>query len=261
MNNLLGNCVNYFEQEYDNTFVYSEDEDRGNPMVAGFQDELDSEDEMEASRCSQQGTSKSKITQDIDLSSEEEEITTLSRTQVVKYNEDYVTSDDDNAVVDNVTIKSAKKSTSDVSDIETKSKSNSLSSGSDKDMTVKSGSNIRVNSINISSANSLTGSVSSNAASESEKLTQNGLSNNLQSNISSVRKISSDSSRSDHMTHSGNQKAQEKLSNEDSDSESDGNQVTVLQDVDINPEDFGGADVFNDWLNKQEVSRGIPQFL
>ncbi|XP_060602518.1 rab-like protein 6 [Ruditapes philippinarum] len=242
----------------------SEDEDGGNPMVAGFQDELDSEDEIEASKSSQQGTSRPKITQDIDLSSDDED-TTHSNTQTVKYDEDYLSSDDNKKTVkaayNNAKTKksvsdenSAKKNSSDMHDLEKKPKSNSVSSGSDKEAVVKSGSHLGIDSINSTKTHSRTGSLSSNATSDTEKNISNNISNSLnkQTGNSHSRKISSDSSRSDHVTNSTNHKTEEKSSNQDSDSESD-DQITVLQDADINPEDFGGADVFNDWLNKQET--------
>lgn len=238
----------------------SEDEDGGNPMVAGFQDELDSEDEIDAA---QQGTSRPKITQDIDLSSDDED-TTHSITQTVKYDEDYVSSDEnlkiENAASKNTKSKnslsdenSAKTNSSDNLDVGKKSKSNSVSSGSE--VVVKTGSHLGIDSINSTNTHSRTGSLSSNATSDTEKSTPYVISNSLhkRTNSSHSRKISSDSSRSDHMINSTNHKTEEKSSNQDSDSDSDSNQVTVLQDADINPEDFGGADVFNDWLNKQEV--------
>lgn len=234
----------------------SEDEVGGNPMVAGFQDELDSEDEVEASKSSQQGTNRPKITEDIDLSSDEEDISP-TRTQTIKYDADYLSSDDNAKTMNSKGESSAKENSSNVPDVGKTCKSNSVSSGSDKDVGVKRGSSV---GLNVSSLHSRTGSISSGATSDSEKHVHNDISNNVQNNLqnqsikSHSRNISTDSSRSDHMTSVANHKTEEKSSNQDSDSDSDGNQVTVLQDADINPDDFGGTDVFNDWLNKQEVN-------
>ena len=51
----------------------SDDEEVGNPMVAGFQDELDSDDEAELSKASAKPTLSTIPSQDVDLSSDDDE--------------------------------------------------------------------------------------------------------------------------------------------------------------------------------------------
>lgn len=222
-------------------------------MVAGFQDELDSEDEVMATKTSGQSVTKFAIAQDIDLSSDDDGETSHSKTHVVKYNEDYDSSDqEEKHKGDNVA--SAKLT---VSDNGLKLKSNSLSSGSDNGEFT--GKNEVVSAI-ISEKN--VSSATSNAhSSDTPVLDNDSDSSNVSkskqksdSKIKQLRKHSTDSDTSGHMTKSASGiKAEHKPTNQNSDSESDtGCQVTVLQDTDINPDDFGGEDVFNDWLNKQE---------
>lgn len=217
-------------------------------MVAGFQDEIDSDDEVSNKPFINQ--SSPVIKQDIELSSEEDE-TVHSNIQVVKYDDDYLTSEDE-------VPKSMKLS-------ETKPKSHSVSSGSEKDMHLTSkpkANSMSSNSDKDSSFQSRQHKSRSPSA-ELEKSRSNTSDSNLsvENKISgeAQRKTSSASSKSGNSAILTNQKVSSKdtskMANEDSDSESDdtGSQVAVLQDADINPEDFGGADVFNDWLNKQEV--------
>ena len=218
-------------------------------MVAGYQDDLDSEDEVVVPNASGITVAKTVITQDIDLSSDEDVDATHSNVHVVKYGDDYESSDEEvTQKTDHVD--SAKLNVSDVR----KTKSNSVSSGSDIDSRqgdVKS-------AINVSNAisNAKNSEVVDNDSESSVKAKpQNTLSTN--SDLNKSKNVSSDSSASDHMTNSTNQnKATVRSTNDDSESDSDdGCQVTVLKDTDINPSDFGGEDVFNDWLNKQEVGK------
>ena len=233
----------------------SDSEPEGNPMVAGFQDEIDSDDDIGNQQSSQSAPTTK---QDIELSSEEEE-NTHSRVQVVKYDDDYVTSDDE-------VPKSVNKLT------ENKTKAHSISSGSEKDMhlTIKP----KANSMSSNSDKDIS-SESRRHKSRSPSLEHDKERNNASDSNLSVdtktsgeieRKISSASSKSENSAILTNQnvpsKGSSNLANENSDSESDDPscQVTVLQDADINPDDLGGADVFNDWLDKQEVrTRNEPQ--
>lgn len=223
----------------------SDSEAEGNPMVAGFQDEIDSDDEYINKPPSDQKAPM--IKHDIELSSEDED-TIHSNVQVVKYDDDYVTSEDEASKTSKLT--------------ETKPKSHSVSSSSEKD--VQLNSKPKANSMSSSSDkdSSAPGEPcrlqSRRQGSPSTEL-QKDRSNTGDSNLSVEvqRKTSSASSRSENSAILTNQNVSSKssdLANQNSDSVSDdtGAQVTVLQDVDINPEDFGGTDVFNDWLNKQE---------
>ncbi|KAL4219132.1 Rab-like protein 6 [Mactra antiquata] len=229
----------------------SEDDDGGNPMVAGFQDELDSEDEMEARKVSQQGTSKPKITQDIDLSSEEED-EIPSTIQVVKYNEDCISSDDDITIVQHVS-KNSTKNNSIAPSGDNKSKTSLENLGNDNTDSVEK---LSLRSSNTSSLHGRTGSMSSNATCDSDNTLPSNTSLQNVSNLNVARKISSASSKSDNSSILANEKRDKSYKQEtESDSDDNGCQVKVLQDVDINPDDFGGADVFNDWLNSQEASK------
>lgn len=218
-------------------------------MVAGFQDELDSEDEAVTAPSVGQKSSRPVIAQDIDLSSEDEDIT-HSNPQVAKYNEDYVSSEEEQTVkVTKVNSANVDVSDSDLVDARRKSKSNSVVSsasyGDRNEGASAIGGKSDISKV-LSNANNT--EVVTNKDSDVTK-TFNTSVNNEQ--VKS-RKTSSDSSVSDHMTDSTNKNKPE-VTNENSDSESDGGcPVTVLQDADINPDDFGGEDVFNDWLNKQE---------
>ena len=228
------------------SLLSSDSEAEGNPMVAGFQDEIDSDDEYINKPSA--GHKAPMIKHDIELSSEDED-TIHSNVQVVKYDDDYVTSEDEASKTSKLT--------------ETKPKSHSVSSSSEKD--VQLNSKPKANSMSSSSDkdSSAPGEPcrlqSRQQGSPSTEL-QKDRSNTGDSNLSVEvqRKTSSASSRSENSAILTNQNVSSKssdLANQNSDSESDdtGAQVTVLQDVDINPEDFGGTDVFNDWLNKQEV--------
>lgn len=227
-------------------------------MVAGFQDDLDSEDEAVTK------TTRPAIAQDIDLSSEDED-NAIPSVQVVEYNEDYASSEDVESH-GKVKINNTQLDISDNEVSETKSKP--------KMKSVSSGSELDLNSSKEDVKSAIKDDVdASEAISNADNLEISG-----GSDKSKTRKVSSDSSSSDHMTSTDNcnkagvkvtneksvvsnhmtksangNKSNKALTNEDSDSESDdGCHVTVLQDTDINPEDFGGEDVFNDWLNKQE---------
>ena len=228
-------------------------------MVAGFQDEIDSDDDVSGNPTTPQATVM--IKHDIELSSDEEDAM-HSHVQVVKYDDDYVTSEDEAPVSGKVLElkpKSYSISSGSEKDVQLtiKPKANSLSSDSDKDITVQ---NNRQPSPNRESDRDKSGSGDSN-------LIVNNTSTEMQ------RKVSSASSRPGNSAISTNEnvfskassnltnqnvssKASSNLTNENSDSESDAAevQIEVLQDTDVNPEDFGGSDVFNDWLNKQEVN-------
>lgn len=220
-------------------------------MVAGFQDELDSEDEVMATKTSGQSVTKFAIAQDIDLSSDDDGETSHSKTHVVKYNEDYDSSDqEEKHKGDNVA--SAKLT---VSDNGLKLKSNSVSSGSDNgEITGKNEVVSAIISEKIVSSASAHSSDTPVLDNDSDSSNVSKSKQKSDSKIKQLRKHSTDSDTSGHMTNSASGiKAEHKLTNQNSDSESDtGCQVTVLQDTDINPDDFGGEDVFNDWLNKQE---------
>ena len=220
-------------------------------MVAGFQDEIDSDDDLGNQPS---GQSAPMIKHDIDLSSEEEE-TTHSHVQVVKYDDDYVTSDDEVPKPMNKLMENKPKAHSVSSGSEKdmhltiKPKANSMSSNSDKDISSQSRHHkSRSPSLELKKERSDTG--------DSTLSVDNKMSGEIQ------RKVSSASSKSGNSAILSNQnvpsRGSSNLANEDSDSESDdqGCQVTVLQDADINPADLGGADVFNDWLDKQEVTSG-----
>ena len=245
-------------------------------MVAGFQDEIDSDDDVIGNPATLQATVM--IKHDIELSSDEEE-TMHSHVQVVKYDDDYVTSEDE-APVSGKVLELKPKSYSITSGSEKdvqltlKPKANSLSSDSDKDISMqnnrqpssnresdreKSGSddsNLIVNNTStevqrkISSASSRSGN--------SAILTNENMSSKASSNLTNENVSSKASSNLTNENVSS--KASSNLTNENSDSESDGAevQIEVLQDTDVNPEDFGGTDVFNDWLNKQEVNTVKP---
>ena len=218
-------------------------------MVTGFQDEIDSDDDLGNKPFISQ--SAPVIKHDVELSSEEEE-TEHSHLQVVKYDDDYVSSEDE-------VPKPIKKLP------ESKPKAHSVSSGSEKDMHLTSkpkANSMSSNSDKDTSTQSIRHkSRSSSAELEKERSNMSDSNLSVENKIAGEiqRKTSSASSRSGNSAVLTNQNVSSRgssnLANEDSDSESDdhGCQVTVLQDADINPEDFGGTDVFNDWLDKQEV--------
>ena len=226
--------------------IFSESEGEGNPMVAGFQDEIDSDDEISGKGTITQSTAL--VGHDIDLSSEEE--TVHSNVQVVKYDDDYVTSEDETPTPNKLLeVKPKSYSVSSSSEIDvqliSKPKANSMSSNSDKDNSMQSRRQ-KSPSAELERDRSAAGdsnlSVDNKKSSEVQRKTSSASSRSGSSAIITSQKVSS--------------KGSSDLANENSDSESDdaGVQVTVLQDTDINPDDFGGTDVFNDWLNKQEVS-------
>ncbi|KAH3794059.1 rab-like protein 6 [Dreissena polymorpha] len=239
------------------------DEDAGNPMVAGFQDELDSEDEMVASSSmTQVGTSRLSVAPDLDLSSDDESGLPSSNVHVVQYSQD-LSSDDD-------VKKSAKKdivnNVSRKTDTKVKSKQKSMSSDSEtEEISVSKEDSHLTKAKSHSDLDSDTESArGDNGNKYSSQVHEEVVSSTASTLNASSRKISSDSNNSDHKTVVANQKTSKiKPTNQNSDSDSDdtGAQVAVLQDTDINPDDFGGADVFNDWLNKQEEAAKSPKVI
>ncbi|WAR31938.1 RABL6-like protein [Mya arenaria] len=242
----------------------SDDEDAGNPMVTGFQDDLDSEDEVDLTA---QPSKAPKIAPDLDISSEEE-VNTHSRPQVVKYDEDYLSSDNEANPMGSGDheIKAAKVS------VVKNSVSVMLSSDSEDNDEVNANNSSDNNDFNRLKVNTppRKGSNSSGGNSDSEKQASRKSSSLSLKNSTKVsagsemRKLSSDSSKSENKLTNGNKgnnvltnEKQRKIesTNHESDTESgdEGGHVAVLKDTDINPDDFGGADVFNDWLDKQQT--------
>ena len=243
------------------SFFGSDEEEEGNPMVAEFQDEIDSDDEIVPEKSSAVSVGRPLVRQDLDLSSDEED---LQKHSVVTVDKDFSSSDDENDVhktsvnVSNDVVKGVRMADLENGDIkkdEIKSKSNSFSSNSDKD------SQITNNYSNATGFEAKDRADSASSATGSD-LEKNIGSQNNNAHLSTVsgagsRKISSDSSISESQRKSANQRAvyNESSANQDSDTEneSEGGEISVMKDQDLDPADFGGADVFNDWLNKQEV--------
>lgn len=217
----------------------SDDEVGGNPMVADFQDDLDSDDDVSPIKTA-------KIPADIDLSSEGEDSASFSG--IVE--DDHVTCDDDENPHRNVSVtKPIQTSTNTMATV------NPLSSECEKDGNVKvPPSNISTDSLKNLDENEADIPVHTNESISSNKLATTDNTNQgfkKDSSSSNVMKTS-DSMKSDQKTGPANGKASKY---EDSDSESDDSvQVMVLQDEDINPKDFSKLGGLNDWLNQLEES-------
>lgn len=242
-------------------------------MVAGYQDELDSEDDVAI--VTRPATIAPKIAHDIDLSSDEND--DAVNVHVVKYDEDLSSEDEtikkdsggggDNKSSQELNSQSEKNA---IQSVKPKSKTVVLTSESESeenDTNIDQPDRGKLHVLNIPRKGSH-GTSDNNSDTEKAKRRTSSNSNlandNLSDNNSVSRKLSSSSNNSENkLTNQNadgsklaNQKNKhQKSANQDSDSESGDNdcQVTVLQDTDINPNDFGGADVFNDWLNKQET--------